>query len=201
MQPNISKGHPHVTDSAHADHAADDRSTRRALLGAGVVGAAIAIVGARPAAASAGYSDEDLSLTGAAIALELSARDLYDAAIEAGADDDLWYVMREQHESYAQRLAGITGISATLRNTAAYDQFSDAFATDDPSAAALELENVAAVTHTELLGKVADVDIAAAMASFVSMESRHATVLAALSGQDDLDTLFSNTATALSPEA
>lgn len=191
-----------MTDSANADHAADDRSTRRALLGAGVVGAAIAMAGTRPVSASAGYSDEDLELAGAAIALELTARDLYDAAIEAGADDDIWMVMREQHEAYAQRLAGITGISATLRNSAAYDQFSDAFSSSDPAEPAFQLENIAAATHTELLGKVADIDIAGAMASFVSMESRHATVLASLSGQgDDLDALFVNSATALSPEA
>ncbi len=110
--------------------------------------------------------------------------------------------MREQHEAYAQRLAGISGISATLRDDATFDQLSDAFATSDPATAAFELENVAAATHIELLGAVADVGIATAMASFVSMESRHATVLATLSGQgDDLDALFLNSATALSPEA
>jgi Ferritin-like domain len=191
-----------VTDSAPADHASDGRATRRALLGAGVVGAAIALTGARPAsAASSGLSDEDLALSGFAIALELTARDLYDAAIEAGADDDVWMVMREQHEAYAQRLAGITGIPAAGRNDVAYDQLIDAMATRDPAATALQLENIAAATHTELLGSVDDVDLATAMASFASMENRHATVLALLSGQsDDLDVLLSNSATALSPE-
>jgi len=192
-----------VTDSAHADHATGDRTTRRALLGAGVVGAAIALAGARPvSAAASGLSDDDLAVAGFAISLELTARDLYDAAIEAGADDDVWAVMRQQHAAYAQRLAGITGISAQLRNDDTYQQLSDTFATSDPSGPAFELENTAAATHSELLGSVSDVGIAAAMASFVSMESRHATVLAALSGQgDDLDALFSNSATALSPEA
>jgi len=191
-----------VTDSAHADHAAEGRSTRRALLGAGVIGAAIALAGARPASATTGLSDDDLATAGFAIALELTARDLYDAAIEAGADDDIWPVLREQHESYAQRLAGITGISAQLRDDSAYEQFADAFTTNDPAEAGFELENVAAATHTELLGSVADVDIAAAMASFASMESRQAMVLAEMSGQvGDLDALFSNPATALTPEA
>ncbi len=192
-----------MTDSAPADHAADGHSTRRALLGAGVVGAAIALAGTRPVtAAPSGLSDSDLAIAGFAMALELTARDLYAAAIGAGADDEVWAVMRKQHEAYAQLLAGITGQSARLRDDAAYGQFADAFATSDPSDAAFELENLAAATHTELLSSVEDIDIARAMASFVSIESRHAVVLAALSGRgDDLDALFSNTATALSPEA
>ena len=191
-----------MTDSAHADHAAPERSSRRALLGAGAIGAVLALAGSRPAAASTELSDDDLSITEFAIALELTARDLYDVAIAAGASDDVWHVMREQHEAYAVRLAGITGISANQRDDATFDAFESAFDASDPSAPALELENIAAATHTELLGQVADIGVSAAMASFAAMESRHATVLAALSGQgDDLDALFSNSATALSPEA
>lgn len=187
-----------MTNSAVAGPATSDRPSRRSLLGAGAIGAALALSGARPASAAAGADD---ALAAFAISIELAARDLYDAAIAAGADDAVWTAMREQHESYAQRLAGITGISAQLRDEATYSQFSDAFASD-PAGAGFELENVAAATHTELLGSVSDIDIAAAMASFVAMESRHATVLAGLSGQgDDLDALFLNTATALSPEA
>ena len=191
-----------MTDSAIADDAATDRTSRRALLGAGIIGAAVALAGARPATASAVLSDDDLSIAGFAIALELTARDLYDVAIAAGADDEIWTTMREQHEAYAHRLAGITGIKAQLTNTEAFDQYSDAFSTTDPSSAAFELENLAAATHIELLGEVDDIDIAGAMASFVSIESRQATVMAVLSGQgDDFDALFLNAATALSPEA
>ncbi|MDW3213437.1 MAG: ferritin-like domain-containing protein [Ilumatobacteraceae bacterium] len=193
-----------MTDSALADHAGNDRSSRRALLGAAVGGAAIALAGGRSVAAAtpAGLSDEDLSISGSAIALELAARDLYDSAIAAGADDEIWTAMREQHESYAQRLAGITGISATTRDQESFDQLGDGFATSDPAAAAFDLENTLAATHLELLGQVADVDIAKAMASFVAIESRHATVLATLSGQaDDFDALFVNPAVAVVAEA
>lgn len=191
-----------MTDSALADHAESERSTRRALLGAGALGAALALAANRPAAAgTTGLSDSDLALAAFAISLELTARDLYDAAIDAGADGAVWTTMREQHEAYAQRLAGISGISATTRDDTTYDLLGDGFSMSDPAAAALELENTAAATHVELLGSVDDVGIAAAMASFVSLESRHATVLAMLSGQDDLDALFLNTATPLSPEA
>lgn len=193
-----------MTDSASADHAGNDRSSRRALLGAVVGGAAIALAGGRTvsAAAGSGLSDDDLSTADAAIALELTARDLYDSAIAAGADDDVWAAMREQHESYAQRLAGITGISATIRDQATFDQLGADFATADPAAAAFDLENIVAATHLELLGQVEDLGIATAMASFVSMESRHATVLATLSGRaDDFDALFVNPAVAAGTEA
>lgn len=190
-----------MTDSALADTTATERQSRRALLGAGALGVALALAGARPAAAATGLSDDDLALGGFAIRLELAVRDLYDAAIAAGADDDVWVVMREQHEAYAQLLAGITGLSADERDDTTFDALVAEFATSDPSAAALNVENTAAATHTDLLGRVDDVGIASAMASFVSMESRHATILAGLSGQDDLDTLFLNGATPLSPEA
>ncbi|MFW2334547.1 hypothetical protein [Ilumatobacter sp.] len=191
-----------MTDSATADHAAPERTTRRALLGAGVVGAALALAGARPAAAgtTTGLSESDTALTAFAISLELTARDLYDAAIEAGAGVGIWSTMRSQHGSYAERLSGIAGIPANLRDETTYELLVERFATSDPSDVAFELENIAAATHTELVGAVEDVNLAAAMASFVSMESRHATVMAAMAGQDDFDVLFSNTATALSPE-
>lgn len=190
-----------MTDSAPADHDAPERSTRRALLGAGAIGAALALAGARPAAAgtSTGLSESDTRLTAFAISLELTARDLYDAAIEAGAGVDVWTTMRAQHAAYAERLAGISGIPATVRDEEIYDQLLDQFSSADPSEAAFQLEDIAAATHTDLIGQVDDVNIAAAMASFVSMESRHATVLAAMAGQDDFDVLFSNTATPLSP--
>lgn len=191
-----------MIDSAVADHAATERTTRRALFGAGVIGAAIALAGARPAGAASGLSDADLAAAGFAISLELSARDLYDAAIAAGADDEVWRIMREQHESYAFLLSGITGISARSRNDGVFDSLSADFDTSDPTMAAFNLENATAATHTELVGMVEDDAIVAAMASFVSMESRHAAVLAALSGLgDDFDALFVNGATALSPEA
>ncbi|MEO6653238.1 MAG: ferritin-like domain-containing protein [Ilumatobacteraceae bacterium] len=190
-----------MIDSAVADHAAIERTTRRALFGAGVV-SALALVGSRPAGASSGLSDADLATAAFAISLELSARDLYDAAIAAGADARVWMVMREQHEAYASRLSGITGISAQGRNAAVYDSLEAEFATSDPATAGFNLENAAAATHTELVGMVEDRDIVAAMASFVSMESRHATVLATLAGQAaDFDAMFVNAATALSPEA
>jgi hypothetical protein len=191
-----------VTDSAVADQAASDRPSRRALLGAGVIGAALAVTGSRSASATTiGLSERDAALVGFAISLELTARDLYDAAIAAGAEGQVWDVMREQHESYAQRLAGIAGVSSNTRNDEVFDALVGGFR-GATSAAAFELENVAAATHTELLGVVTDEKAAKAMAAIIAIESRHATVLAGLAGfGDDLDALFLNAATALSLEA
>jgi hypothetical protein len=189
-----------VTDSAVADQADSDRPTRRALFGAGVIGAALAMAGSRSAsAATSGLSEGDAALVGFAISLELSARDLYDAAIDAGATGQVWDVMREQHESYAQRLAGIIGVPANTRNDDVYDALVGDFR-GSTSAAAFDLENVAAATHTELLGVVTHTGLAGAIASIAAMESRHATVLAGVAGMgDDFDALFLNSATPVSP--
>ena len=190
-----------MTDSAVADQADSDRPTRRALLGAGVIGAAFAMAGSRSAsAATGGLSESDAALVGFAISLELTARDLYDAAMDAGATGQVWEVFREQHESYAQRLAGIAGTPANARNDVLFDELVGGF-TGATGAAAFDLENTAAATHTELLGVVTDDKAAKAMASMIAIESRHATVLASFAKGGDFDAMFLNTATALSPEA
>ena len=54
-------------------------------------------------------SDQDVANTQFAIGIELSARDLYRAAIEAGASGTAWALLANQHASYAHRLAGIIG--------------------------------------------------------------------------------------------
>ena len=192
-----------MTDSAVADHAASDRPHRRALLGAGVIGAALALAGSRPASAdsTSGLSDSDLANIGFAIGLELAASHLYQAAIDAGATGEVWSVIRDQHDSAAQLLAGISGISADQRNDAVFDALVEGFRTTT-SAAAFDLENVAAATHFELLALVVDPQPAGAIASIAAIESRQANVLAGLAGKgDDFDALFLNTATPLSPEA
>jgi hypothetical protein len=191
-----------VTEPALADDATAERSTRRALLGAGLVGAVLAAAGSQRAGAAApGLSDSDLTIVGFAIELELAARDLYDAALIAGATGDLWRVLREQHEAYATRLAGISGISANSRNVAVYDALVGGF-TSSTRATAQALENTAAATHIELLAGIEDPEPAAAMASIAAVESQQAVALAVYSDlADDFDALFLNTATPLSPEA
>jgi len=194
-----------VTDSANADHPAPERRSRRALIGAGVTGAALAVTGSRAANASAdessGLSDEDLGLADFAIGAELAANELYAAAVDAGASDEIYGLLGRQHRGYAERIAGLTGVSANTPNEALIDSSLTDFENGDPVDAALALENTAAATHIELLKTIVDPGLAGAIASITAMESRHAVALATKSGQgDDLDVLFDNDAAALSPE-
>ena len=185
-----------MTDSAVADHAASDRSSRRALLGAGVIGAALALAGSRSASAisSPGLSADDTAIAAFAIGLELTARDLYDAAIVAGSTGDTWSIMREQHEAYATRLAGLAGLSADTRNATVYDALENTFASSNPISAAQDLENVAAATHIDLLNSIEGTDLADVVAAIAAMESRHSTVLGLAAGETG-DALFINPAT------
>ncbi|MEY2958326.1 MAG: hypothetical protein RLZZ01_894 [Actinomycetota bacterium] len=187
-----------MTDPAVAESPTAEHRSRRALLGAGLVGAALAIAAPRAAEASTGpgLSDADKRLAAFAIALELTARDLYDEAIAAGSTSDAWSIMREQHEAYATRLAGLAGLSANTRDDAVFDSLQGAFATVDPVDAAQDLENVAAATHIGLLDSIQATSMASIVSAIAAMESRHSTVLGLIAGKTGSD-LFTNPAAAL----
>src|SRR5215207_8357904 len=147
-------------------------------------------------------SDADKELAAFAIGVELAARDLYQAVIDAGGESTAWTLLRNQHAGYAERLAGIAGMSADARDEALYTASSAAFGGDRPANAAFDFENVAAATHLELLVSLVDTDTLEAVASIASMVSRHAAYLAQQSGRgDNFDALFVNSATPLTPEA
>jgi phage I-like protein len=181
---------PAAAETTDTDQVAS-RTTRRAVLGLGAFG--VAMAAARTASAAAGTDPSELAEF--AMSAELTARDLYQLA-----DGDLWSLMASHHSAYAERIAGIAGLSARGRNDAIFDSLSDAFSSGDPSDAALELENTLAATHTELLGMIDSRRIVAAIASIATTESRHAATIAATSGAD-LDTQLTNSAAALAPEA
>lgn len=187
-----------MTDPAVAEPPTAEHRSRRALLGAGLVGAALALAAPRAAEASSGpgLSDADKRLAAFAIALELTARDLYDEAIAAGSTGDAWSMMREQHEAYATRLAGLAGLSADTRDDAVFESLQSAFRTVDPVEAAQGLENVAAATHIGLLDSIETPSMAAFVSAIAAMESRHSTVLGLLAGRTGSD-LFTNPAEAL----
>jgi rubrerythrin len=199
----ISKGPSPVTTSDVGDHVPASISTRRALLGAGVAGVALAAFTARTAGAGS-PTPADTELLDFAMRLELSARDLYRAAVDAGADSGIASVMAEQHESYAQSLAGFGGLSAGTRNDEVFEGYESAFATSDDQAvleAAYELESIAVATHTELLGLLEGARAARLVASILVVEARHCAVLADATGRgDDLDALLANTADPILPE-
>lgn len=211
-----SKGPSHV-DLEHADPGADAaadqrRPSRRSLIAmagaAGLAGAAASLLAERTAGAAPAEerpnvpTDGDIELLRAALALELAARDLYLAQLAADPDGDLAgavAAMAENHEAYAQAIAGFTGTSARpdARNDEVFDGNIAAFESSDFAAAAHELEQVAVATHTALLGQYESSDAIYLTASVLVVEARHATVLAAVLGVDDLDTLFGNDQSAL----
>jgi hypothetical protein len=202
--PLLSKGPAPVNPPDVGDHTTVTRTSRRALLGAGAVGAAMALLLDRTVAASAGLPTADRDLLGFAMALELTARDLYDEAIAAGADPTLLAPMADQHRAYGEVLAGVTGLSANVRVDELFEANAPAFATSDTAAAAeaaYELESVAVATHLELLGLLTDISASKTIASIMAMEARHCTVLAHATGRgDDLDAMLTNSADPITPE-
>jgi hypothetical protein len=194
-----------VTHTAEGDAATSVISTRRGLLGASLAGTALSLFAVRSTSASTGerVSASDLALLLFAQSLELAARDLYEAASAAGADDPLFGALADQHEAYAQGIASFIGEPADTRNDVVYDELESAFAASDRTAVATagyDLESAAVATHTELLGRLENVDAAKLVASMLSMEARHCAVLADVSGRgDDLNILLVNTADPILP--
>lgn len=134
----------------------------------------------------------DARLAGEAIAVELAARDLYEAAIAAGASGDVWAALRDQHQSFGQRLAGLIGVSANTVDADLVDELTSQFAVADPAEAAAELENRLAAEHAERLAEVSNAQVVTALASIVASESRHAVVAAQQAGITDPDQLYVN---------
>jgi hypothetical protein len=145
--------------------------------------------------------------------VELAARDLYQSvlpepttdtssSVPAGSPlgdyEDLFMTLRENHEEYANSIAGLVGEAAVPRSREVYDQFADRFTTSDVTelaAAAYDLESLLVATHPEVIGELVGTDGAAALAAAVIVEARQASALAAVAGKlDDLDVMLVNSA-------
>lgn len=204
------------------DRTPDDQASRRWLITAGVAGAAASLVRARSAAATtppsppppvqtqapptaasvpAAPTESDGELLRFVQSAELAARDLYRAAVEAGADDPVIATFADNHQAYADLLSGILG-GPEPRLDSLYSEHQDAFASSDVAAVAedaYELESTLVATHADVLGQLEGINGATAIASVLVVEARMCAVLADLAGQsDDFDALFENDADALS---
>lgn len=187
---------------------------RRTLLGVGIGGAALSLLPFLGGSASAADettpppqrpTDADVELLAAAQQVELTARDLYDAGI-AGATwtDEQAAVavhIREAHEAYANSLSGMLGRQAPgVRDDTLFGSLSGNFKGDaaDVLAAMIALEQTAAVTHADILGRLQSTNGATIIASIQIAEARHSAALAALGGTTTLsDLLGDGTATSL----
>ncbi len=191
---------PRGTDNFDEQTVAGTRD-RRAMLVAGLTGALATIAGAaKVSAAENDFTAAELDILRFAQRLELTARDLYDAAMAAGATGAVWEAMSEQHEAYAQSIAGLTGLSADSRNDEVYDALVGSFSSSAAAEAAYDLESAAAVTHIEVLGLLTHRPASQLVASIIAAESRHCVVLADLTGRGtDLTALLVNTASPILP--
>ena len=188
-----------------------EKPSRRRVLTAGLAGTTLAVTGWRSTDAStpptppARPTDADTELLAALQGLELAGRDLYQAAIDAGASDEAGVLttLRANHEGYANGISGLIGGAAPqTADDEVVAQFLADFETSDleaVAAAGYEFESSAVATHLEALGELEGVDGAALIASILIVESRQCAVLADLGGQgDDLDALLVNDAAPLS---
>ncbi|MGB8857756.1 MAG: ferritin-like domain-containing protein [Ilumatobacteraceae bacterium] len=190
-----------------ATSAARHRVGRRAVVGAGVGGAALSLLpflsGRAGASATTDESTtttvppqrptaDDVALLGFAQQVELTAQALYDEALTVKGWSDSHAVvvtaLREAHQAYAQSLSGFLGRQAP--GTRSDDLFKSLQADFGASvegalAAAASLESAAVATHGEVLSKLQGTDAAALIASIQSNEARHATVLADMAGETD----------------
>ena len=177
---------------------------RRALLGAGVGGAALSLLPfLGGTAAAAAPTDEtttppkrpteaDSGLLAQAQQLELTAQALYDIAlVVSGWSDEQAVVityLREAHQAYANSLSGLLGRAAPgIVSQAVLDARRSDFSDSVGSvlAAAYELEAAAVATHGDLLSQLVGTDAAALIASIQMNEARFGTVLADLAGDAD----------------
>lgn len=171
-----------------------DFDLRRKLLAGGTAALALTMVGGRSASA-AGLSSAELDLLKFAQGLELALHDLYDEALEIDEDSAAWATMADSHESFAQAIAGLAGLSANQRNDGLFDSYRDAMRGADRVKTAYDLESAAAATHVDLIGKLIDAGAAEVVASIAAAESRHCVVLADVLGKgNDLGLTLTNSA-------
>jgi hypothetical protein len=188
-------------------------TSRRGLIGAvgaaGLAGAAALSI-ARPASAApaderpSSPTETDTALLFEAMKAELTAEALYRVSLDAGISDvagELASVFAENHVTYADKIAGATGLSADTLNEELFSQFEPAFATTDVVAfteVAAALENTLGATHTALLAEYESEKARTLTASIVVVEARMAVVLTDLGGTTtDLDDFFDPQAEAL----
>ena len=213
-RPDRSKGRPRV-----------ENPTRRRVLAAGITGTALGLFGGRavsagttPPSGSEPTTDdtatdgaapltelveqptaEDIVLLGFAQSVELAAQALYQISLDAGVEDDVITLMRNNHQSYAQVIAGILGVDAPgVPDDAIIEDRGDAFADTDVrslSATAYDLESTLVATHTDLVGLLEGINGSHLIASIVTVEAQACAVFADMAGQGtDFDALFVNEA-------
>ena len=190
---------------------------RRAIMGAGVGGAALSLLPflsgraaasatTEPASTEAATTttappqrptSEDVALLSFAQLVEGTAVALYNEALKvSGWSDEQAAVVtfiRDAHLAYAQALSGLLGRDAP--NSISQEVFDANMAgfsgaIDAVLASAGALESTAVATHGDVIAKLVGTDGGTLIASIQMNEARYCTVLADLAGETDLTVLL-----------
>jgi len=134
-------------------------------------------------------TEADSELLASAQAAALATRDLYQAAVAAGATGDhtaTFVSLAAHHDAYAQAISSLIGRAAPqARDDELFSANKSDFESDATTAAlaAHTLENSLVAAHTELIGELEGTEGAALIASMVVIESRHVVALATIAGK------------------
>ena len=135
----------------------------------------------------------DTELLASAQATALAVRDLYQAAVAAGAGGEhvaCLVSIAAHHDAYAQSISSLIGRAAPqARDSKVFSSNQADFGSDTMATAlaAHALENSLVAAHTELVGELVGTEGAALIASMVIIEARHVVALAAIAGKSAID--------------
>ena len=147
-------------------------------------------------------SSSDIKLLAFAHTLELTTRDTYAAAVARKSLSDDERALLEQfhanHVAYEQSLNGLLSKNAvTKRDDAIYASFSAKLSeAQNIWLALLEIENIMIASHTKAIETIESAKVAALVASMITVEARHAAILAS-QATTNITTALDNNASAL----
>ncbi len=147
-------------------------------------------------------SSSDIKLLAFAHTLELTTRDTYAAAVARKSLSDDERALLEQfhanHVAYEQSLNGLLSKNAvTKRDDAIYASFSTKLSeAQNIWLALLEIENIMIASHTKAIETIESAKVAALVASMITVEARHAAILAS-QATTNISTALDNNASAL----
>ena len=134
----------------------------------------------------------DTVLLASAQATALAMRDLYQAAVGAGAGGEhvaCLVSIAAHHDAYAQTISSLIGRAAPQARDSDVFSANEADFGSDTMAAALAahaLEKSLVAAHTEVIGMLEGTEGAALIASMVIIEARHVVALAAIAGKSPI---------------
>jgi len=144
-------------------------------------------------------SPSDIKLLAFAQTLELTTRDIYAAVLtrKSLSDDEsgLLEQFHAHHVAYEQTLNGLLSKNAlNKRDEAIYESFNAKLSeVQNIWVALLEIENIMIASHTKAIETIESAKVAALVASIITVEARHAAILASQTTTNISTALDNNT--------